>query len=356
MGLTNDSNLHINYVLISYNAKNSGVFKKISDQFKAWQKLGATANLFVITDKEGADLWKTIDPLATVLIDDGLFKKILNRIQIVKLADLSRPNIIYVRDSFPLYIPKTFSSVCLEVQSLYGKELLLRSRSRYLIFKIASKVLYRRINAAVYVTEELMRINEAKCALDIKKIVIGNGINLERIEALSNFRKGNPGLFFAGHPGQHWHGIDDLMDFARINADLDFHLVGYEKQEDLPNVHSYGLLTFDIYRSIAEKCSVGIGSLNLELMGMTEASPLKTREYLAMGLPIITRYLDPDFVSDKHFILRLPQNGLPLQDYSSEIREFLEFWADKRVSKDEIAHLDVNEKERIRLEFLRKLD
>ena len=355
MPLTNYSRLHINYVLVSYGAKNSGVFKKIKDQFNTWQTLGVTANLFVITDAESLELWKSIDPGANILVDDGIKSKVFNRVKIVKLADLSGPNVIYLRDSFPLYIPKTVSPVCLEVQSLYAKELLLRSKFRYWIFKIASKFVYRNIKAAVYVTAELMRLNEAKCKTSVKAIVIGNGIDLERIVPLSLVKESKPAMFFVGHPNQKWHGAEDLVDFARANSDLDLHVVGLDGYQNLPNVHSYGLLTIDKYRYIAEKCTVGIGSLKLEVTGMTEASPLKTREYLAMGLPVITRYIDPDFFQSTNFILRLPQDGEPLEAFSTEIRNFIEFWAGRRVPRDEISHLDVREKEKIRLEFLSDL-
>jgi glycosyltransferase involved in cell wall biosynthesis len=341
--------------LVSYGAKNSGVFKKIKDQFNTWQDLGVTANLFVLTDNKSVKLWKSIDPNAVVLVDNGIITKIVNRIKIVKLADLSGPNVIYLRDSFPLYIPKTVSPVCLEVQSLYGKELLLRSKFRYLIFKIASKLIYRNVKAAVYVTAELMRFNEANCKPNIEKIVIGNGIDLERIDPLPEVKKSKLAMFFVGHPNQKWHGVEDLVDFARANSDLDLHIVGLDNHQNLPNVYSYGLLNIDEYRAIAEKCAVGIGSLKLEVNGMTEASPLKTREYLAMGLPIITRYLDPDFLQSPNFILRLPQDGEPLEAFSTKIRNFIEFWAGRRVLRDEISHLDVREKEKIRLEFLSDL-
>jgi glycosyltransferase involved in cell wall biosynthesis len=355
MDQSSNSDFRINYVLVCYGANSSGVFKKVTDQFIALKSIGATPNLFVITDAASVDLWKSVDPDATVLIDSGLLKKVFNRLKIVKLADRSKPGVIYLRDTFPLRIPRTASAICLEVQSLYGNELLLRGRIKYIFFNISKKFMYRNVKAAVYVSQELMEINEARCSNSIKRIVIANGIDIERINSLSAVSQSTPALFFVGHPGQSWHGVNDLIQFARVNSDLDFHLVGYDLIPDLPNVRSYGLLTYENYQSIAEKCSVGIGSLKLEVNGMSEASPLKTREYLAMGLPVITRYLDTDIDEGEDFVLRIPQNTQPLGDFSQEIRSFIEFWNGKRVPRDKIAHLDVKQKEKIRLGFLKSI-
>jgi hypothetical protein len=353
MKLTDNFNLRINYVLVGYAANNSGVFKKVKDQFDAWKSMGVQSKLFVVTDVASAEKWRSVDPNAKILVDTSIFRKAINRIKIVKMAQQTRPDIVYIRDAFPLRIPRSNSDVCLEVQSLYGRELLIRSRFKYLVFKISTQFTYRYVNAAVYVSNELMKANEVKCAKSINKIVIANGINLERIDSLPPSLNLNPAVFFVGHPGQEWHGISDLIEFARFNQDLDFHIVGYEDNFRLQNVYSYGLLSYADYKDIAEKCSVGIGSLRLDVNGMSEASPLKTREYLAMGLPVITRYMDTDFAECPDFILRLPQNGLPINDHSIEIRKFIEFWRGKRVSRDQITRLDVNEKEKTRLGFLR---
>ena len=85
---------------------------------------------------------------------------------------------------------------------------------------------------------------------------------------------------------------------------------------------------------------------------MKEASPLKVREYLALGLPVIIKYHDSDFLGPKPYILQLPNDGRPLKDFATELNDFLSLWADSRVPRSEITHLDVSTKEKIRLEFL----
>jgi hypothetical protein len=88
---------------------------------------------------------------------------------------------------------------------------------------------------------------------------------------------------------------------------------------------------------------------------MTEASPLKSREYLALGLPIISRYEDTDFPEGRDFILRLPSDNRQLSDFASEIETFANNWKGRRVSRNEISNIDVNAKERSRLDFFYSL-
>ena len=126
-------------------------------------------------------------------------------------------------------------------------------------------------------------------------------------------------------------------------------------QESSANVFHHGVLSQEDYLPIAAKCVVGIGSLNLMSLNMSEASPLKTRHYLAMGLPVISRYTDSDFGKQVPFILSLPSSHEPISTYAAEIREFCNIWSSKRVAREDIQVIDVHSKETNRIEFLRAI-
>lgn len=49
-------------------------------------------------------------------------------------------------------------------------------------------------------------------------------------------------------------------------------------------------------------CQVCIGTLALHRKNMTEASPLKTREYLAHGFPVIIGYKDTAFYNQNQIM------------------------------------------------------
>jgi hypothetical protein len=349
------NNQKIAYVLISKDAAHSGVYKKILDQITFWRLSGYSVQLFVVTDFDSISYWQKIDEKAVILLDKSRIAKFLNRIRIFRLAIKSRPSLIYLRDSFPLRIHKCSIPIVIEVQSLVGEELKIRSRAKYLLFRYSKKYIYSRINAAVYVSRELLRLNEFQFKDTIPKITIGNGINLNRIEVLPQRIESKLGLFFVGNPNQLWHGVSELVEFARLNPDIDIHVVGNSNQTRLSNLFFYGRLTPDEYRDIASKCVAGIGSLNLIVIQQKESSSLKVREYLALGLPVILKHEDTDLSPDDSHVLQLPDTQLNLAAFAPEIRTFLLEWKNKRVPREEILSLDVQAKEAIRLEFFESI-
>jgi len=55
-----------------------------------------------------------------------------------------------------------------------------------------------------------------------------------------------------------------------------------------------------------------VGTLALQRKHMREACPLKVREAVARGLPVITACIDPDLPDDLPGILRLPADEAPI--------------------------------------------
>jgi hypothetical protein len=74
-----------------------------------------------------------------------------------------------------------------------------------------------------------------------------------------------------------------------------------------------------------------------------------------LGLPVISRYKDTDLDASEDYILELPSNSRPLTDFSEEIRAFLDEWSEKRVPREQIQHLDVRTKEKIRIGFFNEV-
>jgi glycosyltransferase involved in cell wall biosynthesis len=345
----------IAYALVCYDAANSGVYKKILDQVTAWKSVGHSVQIFVITDESSKALWQKMDQSVVTLIDSNFFVKWLNRLRILRLASESHPSIIYLRDSFPVWLPKTQIPIIIEIQSLVGQELKLRSQSKYQIFSILKKGIYSRVSGAVFVTNELKIYNEFQLESQVPKITIGNGIDLSRIERLSQCTQVKPALFFVGSPNQPWHGIQELVEFGELNSEIEIHIVGSDGVCNQPNVFFHGILNADQYQAIASRCQAGVGSLKLTTNHMMEASPLKVREYLALGLPVILKYKDTDLSFGEDYILELPTDSRPLADFSREIHEFLQEWSEKRVPTERIQHLDVKTKEKIRIGFFEEI-
>jgi hypothetical protein len=347
--------MKIAYSFIAYDAIHSGVYTKILDQVTFWRSQGNEVQLFLITDEKSVHLWKTIDPLATILVDSNLSSRVFNRIALVRRASKSNPSLIYLRDGFPILLPKTRVPIILEVQSLVGNELKLRNRGMYLIFSLLKKRIYSRVSSGVFVTQELKDRNEFQFGGEIPKIAIGNAVNLTRVIPLPVNESRNLNLFFVGTPYQPWHGVSEIVRFGELNPDINVHIVGDQGVATSPNVSFYGTLEASEYYEIASKCVAGVGTLKLSAKQMQEASPLKVRQYLAMGLPVIIRYRDIDLDPASDFVLQLPVDDRSFSDFSPEIRSFLESWKSKRVDRGAVSHLDVTVKESLRLEFFEQV-
>lgn len=99
---------------------------------------------------------------------------------------------------------------------------------------------------------------------------------------------------------------------------------------------------------------IAIGTLGLHRKSMNEASPLKVRHYLALGLPVISAHTDTDFNRGAPFLLTLPNEENNVLPNLSLIDRFVEEWRGRRVTRNDIKHLDYRYKEHARLEFFKR--
>jgi hypothetical protein len=85
---------------------------------------------------------------------------------------------------------------------------------------------------------------------------------------------------------------------------------------------------------------------------MEEACPLKVREYLRYGLPVIGGYIDTDIPDGSDYFLNIGNHELNVKESLDRIEGFVKQWMHRRVEPAAIAHLDYNFKEQERLAFL----
>ena len=143
--------------------------------------------------------------------------------------------------------------------------------------------------------------------------------------------------------------------------EADFHIVGYER-EDMPtglpaNVAVHGVLAREEYEPLLAVSDAAIGTLALNRKQMNEACPLKVREYLAYGLPVVIAYKDTDLVGlDDWFLLRLPNTESNVREGVGAIKGFVERVRGRRVPRELVAdRIGVRAKEQRRLEFFERL-
>jgi hypothetical protein len=106
-----------------------------------------------------------------------------------------------------------------------------------------------------------------------------------------------------------WTGIEKVLWLASRLGSWRFDLVGIAPEELSPmavpaNVTAHGVLARSEYEPLMARADVGLGTLSLYEKEMNELDPLKTREYLARGLPFISGHRDPDIPDGFAYALR----------------------------------------------------
>lgn len=290
--------------------KLSGVLKKINDTVLTWNEMGLEAHLY--NEVKFSQEKKTILPGVCFLA-----LKILNRFYDFRLGKLIKkinPDIIYWRFGPVPLLQRYPSSTKIIVES--NSNLSVEKNTRSLLSRLAIN-LYRLkfisiCSGVVGVTPD--------CLEDFKKVrnkkIIGNGIFFDKdtfMNCLQLKRNKNSTIaIFLGSPGCTWHGLDKLINIARIHTDIEFVIVGYEfidltiSSDKLPvNIFFKGYLSGDDLKSELKKAHFAIGSLAMERAGMSYSSSLKNRTYLQYALPILMQGEDLELTGCNN-ILSLP--------------------------------------------------
>jgi glycosyltransferase involved in cell wall biosynthesis len=335
----------------------TGVFKKIVDQVSAWQELGAEVGVFVATDAAGTPDWRQVPQVVHVETYASAPASFLVQRSLVAAVHAWAPDITYVRTS-PRQAVAAGSLAQLphviEIQTNDIAEARGISTPRLLLTIATRKRCLSSASGLVFVSHELAAL-PSYSGFTPNRVVIGNGIDLARFQPLAPTETSDGvRLAFMGLPGRAWHGLDDVFRLAQARPQWSFDLIGPSRSDvpDLANIHAYGELSSVDYLPILGRADAAISTLGWYVNDMSEASPLKSREYLALGLPVIGGYRDTDIPEESPVYLRVDNRPGAIVDDLTRVEEFVTFWRGRRVAHGDIAFLDTRVKERQRLEFL----
>jgi hypothetical protein len=191
--------------------------------------------------------------------------------------------------------------------------------------------------------------------------VMGNSIALARFQPLMPPPE-NPAprvvmLSVGVYP---WTGIEKVLWLASRLGSGRFDLVGVALEELSPmpvpeNVTAHGVLARDQYDPLMARADVGLGTFSLYEKDMNELDPLKTREYLARGLPFISGHRDPDIPNGFAYALRLPNAPRNVYENLDSIVDFVRSMQGTRIPREAVAHIDTEVKERARVNFFEQV-
>lgn len=179
----------------------------------------------------------------------------------------------------------------------------------------------------------IVTFNRHKEIFGVPTIFITNGIDCEAIPICQQNKDSTIKLIGIGK-WQGWHGLDrviaGLITYS-MNVNLKIHIIGdgpviaglknKVRQNKLEKVVVFhGSQTSPHLDNFFSGTCVGIGSLGLHRLKLTEASPLKHREFCARGIPFLLSKKDFDFPRQLPWVKYLPDDDSPIN--FNEILQF----------------------------------
>jgi glycosyltransferase involved in cell wall biosynthesis len=326
-------------------------------QMTEWRERSHEVRLFLLAREEVAQDW--ISYAHYVSSSRGAYDLFAaSRVLAKRSAEFS-PDVIYLRYGYPLPAwirAAQAGAMVIEVNSDDTQEYRLTTKAPQILFnKLLRRKLLSAAAGAVFVTNELGA--SPNFPLPARRVVIGNGIRLSDYDVVASHAGQVPTLvLLASDLTQPWIGLDKVLRLAERQPDWQFHIIGKTNAtSQLANCTFHGELTRERYLPLLQKSDVGLDVLALHRKGLHEASALKTREYLAVGLPVIAGHADPDLPDGTPFVLRLPNSEENVSVSDEAISAFLTLWKGRRVPRDQVMHLDIGRKEEQRLTFMKRV-
>lgn len=351
--------MRIAYVAKGNFASGAGVLRKIDGQTAEWRAAGHSTQLFALTTAPTGNAEPNCP--SEFRYAGGWTSRWSSCRQVVRHVAEWQPDIIYLRQCS--YQPQfrllfNVAPVVIEVNADDTKELRLVSRVSHMYNLATRASLLRRACAFVFVTHELAE-SPSFAKFRQPRLVIGNGIALDDVVLRTSTPISGPKrLFFIGSPDFSWHGVDKLAQLASMRPTWHFDLVGLSSRQadNLPvNVTAHGHLREEEYAGLLAGADVAVASLAMHRDGLEEASPLKTREYLATGVPVLMAYRDTDYLGGAPFILRLPNTEGNVPMSLASIDAFVEKMRGVVVPRARTAHLDWSRKEPARIALFERM-
>lgn len=208
--------------------------------------------------------------------------------------------------------------IVLELHTNYMAELRAQRSWRYVTEGLFGGWL-RSFGALVGVAPEVLDSQVARSDFRGPTAVIPNGIDVASFVAEDTplYDRNEPmKILMVASYYYRWHGLEEILGvLERATQPLPFqlHLVGELTEEQrarasrLRGVVIRGVLALSELKETYRQVHAGLTCFNLANKGMTATAPLKTREYLAAGLPIIGGYLDPALPRDFAYQLALEE-------------------------------------------------
>lgn len=243
---------------------------------------------------------------------------------------------------------KCDAKIIIEIPT-YPYDVEMNKNLRFRILRILDKINRKKIKNYV---DKIATFSQDTEIFGIKCINIFNGVPIEEIK-LKQFSNELDiiNIIAVASMGIH-HGYDriirGLKNYYQNNGKrtINLHIVGegqaineyktlIKKYSLENNIKLHGFKSGEELESIYRICDISVASLGLHRINIYLASTLKTREYGAKGLPIITSCKIDIYPEDYKYILNFPEDDSDIDIY--KIIKFYDEIYKGKVSKRQIA-------------------
>jgi len=188
------------------------------------------------------------------------------------------------------------------------------SRLQFNIETYVGKFILKRAMGVIGLTNEILEYEFDRIS-NFKKpgIVSANGVDTSIYPHSIDQRTGIIKLVVLCSKAYPWHGIDLIKhELIKNNrADVELHVIGNLDRtvlgEDKRVIYHGSVKPKELAKVLCQ-FDIGIGSLALHRNNMKEACILKTRDYLAAGLPVYATYKDSGLPLDFPYFINQPFN------------------------------------------------
>lgn len=132
-----------------------------------------------------------------------------------------------------------------------------------------------------------------------------NDIDVTILNSFQQFKsKFQHCAIFIGN-GYPWHGLTEIIELLSPYKDIGLIVVGPYNIAKSSNILSIQHCLSSTLIKIVESCDFAISTFRWDMLDITEGSPLKSRQYLCHGCPILVNYYDcaADFDELKPYII-----------------------------------------------------
>ena len=310
--------------------KSFGILKKVQTQLEEWEYLGAEVKLLNLSDHCFYDSkLRYISGKKTFLLK----KKFKGSWWIAQMLSVyfmlflnkNKYDLIYMRSQ--IYMPfssrafKRKNKLIAEVNSYdLGEYKNTLPSFTYFYNKLTRNFFYSSVDSFVFISKE---IEEYFKKFKKPSVTIGNGVRINKSVFVKDTQNSKPKICFVGGSEHIWTGKEKFVWLAKQLPKFNFFIIGQFEGKNTENLNYLPLMKTEELHKFLETCDLGVCTLALHTNNMQEASPLKSREYLSFGLPIIYAYEDTDLNGSEPFALRIPNTESNVQDCLVEIREFI---------------------------------